>query len=396
MNILFLLRLWPVFGGGETMTRLWANEFVKKGYNVHIVYFKYTEYGTKPFIDEHIKQHLIEGGLCDEYTSHDVDDSANVCGKLCDIINSESIDVVINQWLPKSFVRNIQRDTNAKVVWCFRTMFAQPYEKPSTFKRWLKYTLFPLHYKSRIKRNAVRQVEEILPFVDKYVLLSEAYRKQYLSWSKNPQPDKVIAIPNPIPFNNTLSNQEIEAKENIVLVVGRMQECTKKFSSVLKVWHILEKSSQQETKKWRLVLVGDGDDLPLNKQMARDLKLQRVSFEGFQNPMQYYKRAKIFLMTSQIEGFGNVLLEAQQMSVVPIAMDSYPAVRDIIQSGYNGILVPKDDVRSMSKALISLITDSNELARLRYNGANYIKYFSMDNVTKKWIDLLNELQKQNS
>lgn len=393
MNILFLLRLWPVFGGGETMTRLWANEFVKKGYNVHIAYFKYAEYGTKPFIDERIKCHYIKGGLCDEYTSNDIDDPANVCGKLCDIVRSESIDIVINQWLPKSYVQNIQKETQAKVIWCFRTMFAQPFEKPKTFKRWLKYTLFPQHYKNRIRKNAVRQVEEVLPFVDKYVLLSETYRKQYLSWSKKPQAEKVVAIPNPIPFCTKLSNAEIEAKENVVLVVGRMQECTKKFSLVLKVWQLFEKSNIPEAKAWRLVMVGDGDDLQSYKQMAKGLKLHRVSFEGFQNPMPYYKVAKIFLMTSRIEGFGNVLLEAQQMGVVPIAMDSYPAVRDIILNGHNGILVLKDSIRSMNKALISLITDTNELDRLRNNGAEYIKQFSMDNVMERWILLLNELQK---
>jgi hypothetical protein len=47
----------------------------------------------------------------------------------------------------------------------------------------------------------------------------------------------------------------------------------------------------------------------------------------------------------------------------------------------------------MNKALISLITDTNELDRLRNNGAEYIKQFSMDNVMERWILLLNELQK---
>ena len=153
MNILFLLRLWPVFGGGEAMTRLWANEFSKKGIIVHIAYFKHTEYGTKPVVDERIRQHLIEGGLCDEFTSNDVEDEANVCGMICDLINKESIDIVINQWLPLSFIKNIKQETNARVVWCLRTMLVPPYEKPKTFKRWIKHSLFPKHYeKSRIQQ----------------------------------------------------------------------------------------------------------------------------------------------------------------------------------------------------------------------------------------------------
>ena len=31
MNIAFLLRLWPVYGGGETVTISLANEMVKRG-----------------------------------------------------------------------------------------------------------------------------------------------------------------------------------------------------------------------------------------------------------------------------------------------------------------------------------------------------------------------------
>lgn len=40
MNILFLLRLYPVYGGGETVTLCLANEMVKRGWNVSILYFK--------------------------------------------------------------------------------------------------------------------------------------------------------------------------------------------------------------------------------------------------------------------------------------------------------------------------------------------------------------------
>lgn len=49
MNILFLLRLWPVYGGGETVTICLANEMVKRGWNVGVAYFK-----------ESMKENLLE------------------------------------------------------------------------------------------------------------------------------------------------------------------------------------------------------------------------------------------------------------------------------------------------------------------------------------------------
>ena len=391
MNILFLLRLWPVFGGGEAMTRLWANEFVKKGYGVHIAYFKHTEYGTKPFIDERIKQHLIDGGLCDEFTRNDVEDTNNVCDKLCEIINNESIDIVINQWLPKSFIKNIKRDTSAKVIWCLRTMLVPPYEKPKEFKRWMKHTLFPKHYEKRRISDAAEAVDSILPYVDKYVFLSEAYRQQYLCGSIVPQYEKVCAIPNPITKAYSISNNDLEQKENIILVVGRMQESTKRFSMVLNTWHLIERLKDPVARNWRLVMVGDGEDINLYQQMAKDYNMQRISFVGFQDPIPYYKKAKILLLTSRMEGFGNVLLEAQRMGVVPIATDSYPAVHDIIVHEYNGKIVPDRTPRKLAKAILSLINNEDILINLRNNALTFVEKFSLENISNQWMSLLNEL-----
>lgn len=52
MNILFLLRLWPVYGGGETVTICLANEMVKRGHQVAVAYFKDSVRGQMPFVDE--------------------------------------------------------------------------------------------------------------------------------------------------------------------------------------------------------------------------------------------------------------------------------------------------------------------------------------------------------
>ena len=60
MNVIFLHRVWPVYGGGETVTICLANEMVKRGFNVHIAYFKDSDSSKEiPFIDARIKAHRI-------------------------------------------------------------------------------------------------------------------------------------------------------------------------------------------------------------------------------------------------------------------------------------------------------------------------------------------------
>lgn len=45
-------------------------------------------------------------------------------------------------------------------------------------------------------------------------------------------------------------------------------------------------------------------------------------------------------MTSTFEGFGLVLPEAMQHGCVPMAFNSYAAVRDLVIPGETGILAP--------------------------------------------------------
>jgi glycosyltransferase involved in cell wall biosynthesis len=57
-------------------------------------------------------------------------------------------------------------------------------------------------------------------------------------------------------------------------------------------------------------------------------------------------------MTSTAEGWGMVLTEAQQMGVPVVAMDSFGALHDIIEDGYNGRIVPNNDLVAFQNAMM--------------------------------------------
>lgn len=60
-------------------------------------------------------------------------------------------------------------------------------------------------------------------------------------------------------------------------------------------------------------------------------------------------------MASNSEGFGMVLVEAQQYGCVPVALDSFSAVHDIIENGRNGVLVEDSNREKYGKELLELI-----------------------------------------
>lgn len=199
----------------------------------------------------------------------------------------------------------------------------------------------------------------------------------------------LCAIPNPLVFNQFLSPEKIIQKENIVLIVGRMYEPPKKITRALRAWQHVEKDSISSN--WKLQIVGEGPDLPMYKQLADELKLERVSFEGFQQPLPYYERAKIFLMTSAVEGFPMTLLEAQQQGIVPIVMDTFLSLHDIITSDFNGIITPDGDERLFAEAILSLMKDPQKLESLAQHALVSCKKFSVENIVDKWDKLINSI-----
>ena len=59
--------------------------------------------------------------------------------------------------------------------------------------------------------------------------------------------------------------------------------------------------------------------------------IKNIYFEGNKNPLPYYQKASVFLMTSALEGWGLTITEAQQFGVVPVAFDSYPSLHEVIE-----------------------------------------------------------------
>lgn len=387
MKVLFLLRLWPIYGGGETVTRILANAFVERGLEVHVVFFKRTENNDNFFVDSRIVEHELRGHNCDEY-NQDLTCAGLVCSEVCSIIDLHGIDIVIDQWFPFEYIQGIKPKTNAKVIKCWHTAFHIPRVFTDSVADRLRLLAKPF-FENRARMRSVRNVDMYLPYVDKYVFLSDRFVDQYYKYSSHKVNSKIEAIPNPLTFNQNISNDDLNNKENIALVVGRMEESYKKLSYVIKAWHIIERSGRNTG--WRLVFVGDGSSLEWYKTLSLKLGLRRVEFMGYQNPIDFYKKSKLFIMTSRYEGFAMTLVESQQMGVVPIVMDSVVCVKDIIQQRVNGIITPYGDINKLSYNLQQLMNNENKRQQYMIKGFESCKKFEVNKIVDRWITLFNHM-----
>ena len=93
-------------------------------------------------------------------------------------------------------------------------------------------------------------------------------------------------------------------------------------------------------------------------------------------------------MTSDAEGWGLTLMEAQQMGVVPIAFDSYESIHEIIQDGVNGLLVKEGDCNGFVRKLHDLLSDDGERTRMAVSGLDVVNRFSVDRMMEQWMKIL--------
>ena len=105
----------------------------------------------------------------------------------------------------------------------------------------------------------------------------------------------------------------------------------------------------------RLLILGTGPLRGLLEKQAHSLGiLDVVEFVGFQtNPLPWFFRADVFVLSARSEGLGNVLVEAMGCGTPVISTDCDYGPREILQSGRYGILVPPRDPHALARVMDS-------------------------------------------
>ena len=127
-----------------------------------------------------------------------------------------------------------------------------------------------------------------------------------------------------------------------------------------------------------LWLLGDGPDRAALEAQAQALDLgAHVSFLGWKDdPGSFFAAADVFVMSSDFEGFGNVLVEAMVGGTPVVSTDCPHGPGEIIASGQSGLLVPTGDETALADAVLAVLEDGALAARLRAGGARRAEDFA--------------------
>ena len=291
------------------------------------------------------------------------------------LINKD-IDIIVNMrpTYCVGIINKAKADLKCKyIIEYHSTPFYARKDKKFAFKRLLRYDikqepfrysikllLFPLWYHlsylrvSKLwKRNYIN--------ADKYILLSNNYIDDFVNEFNIIDASKLLAINNPLSYKEFLPISRLQNKQKRVLIVSRLWNY-KRIDMSLEIWKLIE----EQVGDWELRIIGDG-------------------------PEEEYEKASLFISNSAIDGWMITLTEAQQMGTVPLVMDSYKAVYQIITNHEDGIIIQNNNVDEFAIQLLTLMKNDVKREEMAKAAIKNSKRFAVENIVAQWVELFQEL-----
>jgi L-malate glycosyltransferase len=230
------------------------------------------------------------------------------------------------------------------------------------------------------------------PFIDKHIAISEPVRTQLKTKYRVPD-RKITVIHNGIRADQPMhvSRREQFGLSSEHFVIGTVCRLIPEKG----VQHLLEaaKLAVQADDTLRFVIVGDGPYRSHLEHLCDEFKLREyVHFLGSRkDAYELYAMLDLFCMTSVwAEPFGMTMLEAMSQGVPVIAFDS-GAVKEIIQHGSSGWIIPPDSA-ALSDAILQARSDRPQLHNAAKQAMSRLQsYFSMDAMCGKLTSVYHEL-----
>lgn len=171
----------------------------------------------------------------------------------------------------------------------------------------------------------------------------------------------LAVIPNPLPAgladmvpteSDPLATQLSRKR---VIAMGRLVP-EKQFNVLIDAYAALAPRYPQ----WDLWIWGEGPDREALMDQVTALGLHdRIQLPGrTESPWDELACGEAFVLSSAVEGFPNVLLEAMALGLPCVAFDCPSGPREMTRDGRDGLLVPANDGQALQSALDRLMSDS--------------------------------------
>jgi len=187
----------------------------------------------------------------------------------------------------------------------------------------------------------------------------------------------------PVPENPEISDvlKQYSKGRKTILAVGTLKS-VKGFDFLI--------NSVAELTKMRddfcVAIIGEGQERQALEAQIDDNNLgDVVKLFGFQKDVNaFYAGADLFALTSHLEGFVNVMVEALAFGLTIVSVDCPTGPREILQDGAFGTLVTDRSAEKFSQALSAGLDAPSNIETQK----SRVKDFHIDKITQEYIDIV--------
>ena len=370
-------------GGIGVVTSTLANKFIEEGHHVVLASFLQPPAEMLAKFDKKV---VVES--LGAYTNND-----EIVSNLRTLLISNKVDIIINQlglpFLPCKVINKAKKGLNIKTI-------AFYHNSPDTNARIkdVEIALSATHNPLKkamlyakmfaFKQITSRSMKYVYQHTDLYMVLSPSFVKKFKEFTGITHPDHLQVLTNPVTIDSSSYDYSLSKKQKEIIYMGRIDYNQKRVYRVVDTWAKLEPMFPD----WKLTIVGDGTARKDIEKQVKEYGLQRVSFEGFQQPKPYYERASILILTSEYEGFPLVLAECMSFGVIPAVYNSYSAVCDIIDDSKDGIVLPYHkngyDANEAVDMIANIMKDDGKREQMALAAIKKSKEYSVEKIYSEW------------
>ncbi|MFZ7337159.1 glycosyltransferase [Comamonas jiangduensis] len=186
-------------------------------------------------------------------------------------------------------------------------------------------------------------------------------------------------------YRNITRNNLFIDEKIVFLAVGRLTEA-KDYPNLLIAFRKFLK--EKKINSYHLLIIGDGEKYREIIELIEHLNLTKnVTLLGIRDDVdKIMNSADYFVLSSAWEGFGLVVAEAMATEKIVIATDS-GGVAEVL-NGHGFLVKPKDSDALCNAMIEASLLDKYQKKNIENNARTHIiKNFSIDSISKQWIDI---------